>query len=183
MTDEELEAEEAMALATIEAKLSSTNQDVEAARILTPVESVEKSLAKFAKDSFEIVRNDYVFHEKIQDEIVRRLDRFTENQLVALLSNDSVNLNDRVSKVMAPTMGLITTKQQAEIAAKTQMAKDGTLGNSTAKELSQSVTTDVLNGMKALTDVLDIVTRTARQVKPEPEPIDVTVEKAEEEDT
>jgi hypothetical protein len=78
---------------------------------------------------------------------------------------------------MAPTMGLITTKQQAEIAAKAQMAKDGGVvsGSSTTRELGQSVTADVLNGMKALTDVLTIVGQASMQIRTDDTPtVDVT---------
>jgi hypothetical protein len=176
MTDEELRLEEAKALAILESKLAVADPVVEAARIKTPVESVEDGLAKFARDSFEIVRDDYLFHRDLQDEVRKRLDRFTESQLIALLSNDSVSLNDRVSKVMAPSMSLITTKQQAEIAAKAQIEKvTGDSANpSTMRALNEQVTADVLNGAKALTDVLTMMMTQARQQVPPPDPINVT---------
>jgi hypothetical protein len=74
-----------------------------------------------------------------------------------LLSNDSVNLNDRVSKVMAPTFSLITSKQQAEIAARTQQEKMGPGGVSSStniKEINQALDADLLNGLKAFNDLM-----------------------------
>jgi hypothetical protein len=168
MEEEELEYEEAKALAVIEAKLSETNDSVEKARIRTPVESVENSLAVFARDSFEVIRSDYEFHQKIQNEVGRRLEKFTENQLIALLSNDSVNLNDRVSKVMAPTFGLITSKQQAEMAAKQKDTVSLPNGKVSMDDLNRDKQADLLNGMKALNDLLgSLQSAAARQKSPE----------------
>jgi hypothetical protein len=163
--DEEENFEEAKALAVIESKLSATSSAVSSAKIITPVESVEKSLAQFARDSFEIVRNDYDFHQKIQGEVTKRLDKFTENQLIALLSNDSVNLNDRVSKVMAPTFGLITSKQQSEIAARsTQDKAEGRISGG-VKQINESMDADLLNGIKAFNDMLNVLQSAASKQK------------------
>ena len=43
----------------------------------SPVSSVETALSEFVKDSFDVTRKDYEFNNKIQEEIAKRLDEFS----------------------------------------------------------------------------------------------------------
>ena len=91
----------------------------------SPIRDVEKSLGDFTKHTFEIINKEYKFQETIEAEIAARLQLdakdggFTAKELIALHTNNSVNLNDRVSKVLGPTFTLMTEEVKAEIAART----------------------------------------------------------------
>lgn len=92
-------------------------QQVQNARIDTPSEVVEKKLSEFVADAFSATNKDLEFNEKLKSELVNRLPSLSDNQIIALFSNTNVNLNDKMSKLIAPTVGLMTAEKQAEIQA------------------------------------------------------------------
>lgn len=95
----------------------------------SPVRDVENSLGSFTKHTFEIIKDEYDFQKCIEAEIQARLQLeakdggFTAKELIALHTNNSVNLNDRISKVLGPTFSLMTEEVKAEIAARTAAEK------------------------------------------------------------
>ncbi len=95
----------------------------------SPVRDVEDSLGSFTKHTFEIIKDEYDFQKCIEAEIQARLQLeakdggFTAKELIALHTNNSVNLNDRISKVLGPTFSLMTEEVKAEIAARTAAEK------------------------------------------------------------
>ena len=105
------------ALSTMDKTLTTIPEDVKEAEISSPIKSVENSLSQFVKDSFDVTRKDFEFNEAIQAEIMARLPEMKNTELIALLTNNKVNDNDRVSKILAPTFQLMTAKQNAEIQA------------------------------------------------------------------
>jgi hypothetical protein len=119
--DEELTKEEAdKNIAILQemndlAKTSSKN--VQQARMNeAPVRDVESSLASFTKHTFNIISEEYDFQKDIEKEIRARLQLseknggFSSKELIALHTNNFVNLNDRVSKVLGPTFQLMTSE-------------------------------------------------------------------------
>lgn len=104
---------------------TTPSKEVDAAKLDNerPIKDVEESLSAFTKHTFDIIKEEYNFQKEIETEISQRLQLdandggFTSNQLIALHTNNSVNLNDRISKVLGPTFQLMTSKQQAEIQA------------------------------------------------------------------
>lgn len=94
-----------------------------------PVRDVETSLASFTKHTFNIISDEYTFQKKIEQEIEARLQLseknggFSSKELIALHTNNFVNLNDRVSKVLGPTFQLMTSEINADIAARAQIEK------------------------------------------------------------
>lgn len=90
----------------------------------SPVRDVENSLGSFTRHTFEIINDEYDFQKSIEAEIQARLQLeakdggFTSKELIALHTNNSVNLNDRISKVLGPTFTLMTEEVKAEIAAR-----------------------------------------------------------------
>ena len=121
--DEELVNTEIQTLESMNNMLKQDTQNVVAARIDTPTEAVEKKLSDFVADAFKATDKDFAFNEQLKAELSRRMPNMTDNQFIALFSNYNVNLNDRVSKIIAPTFGMMQTKQQAEIAAAKQAAQ------------------------------------------------------------
>lgn len=145
-------------LSIIDEKLENVPQEVQDAKITSPVSSVENSLSKFFNDAINASINDFKFNCKIQDEIESRLHSFNNAELITLLTNNKTSDNDRTSKILGPSFQLMTAKQQAEIAAITQASKNNetTMNNSTAaaKELNASVSKDVLKGMQQLYNMI-----------------------------
>lgn len=95
----------------------------------SPIRDVENSLGSFTQHTFEIIKDEYDFQKDIQNEIRARLQLdvkdggFTGKEIIALHTNNSVNLNDRISKVLGPTFTLMTEEVKAEIAARTAQEK------------------------------------------------------------
>lgn len=120
-------------IATLETmnKLANTDSPaVKEARLdSAPIRDVESSLASFTKHTFNIISEEYDFQKKIEDEIKARLQLseknggFSSKELIALHTNNFVNLNDRVSKVLGPTFQLMTSEVNADIAARASIEK------------------------------------------------------------
>lgn len=120
-------------IATLETmnKLAGTDSPaVKEARLdSAPIRDVESSLASFTKHTFNIISEEYDFQKKIEDEIKARLQLseknggFSSKELIALHTNNFVNLNDRVSKVLGPTFQLMTSEVNADIAARASIEK------------------------------------------------------------
>ena len=123
----QVEADKAITeLQTLEKLATMPSENVAVAKLNeSPIRDVEKSLGDFTKHTFEIINKEYQFQETIEAEIEARLQLdakdggFTAKELIALHTNNSVNLNDRVSKVLGPTFTLMTEEVKAEIAART----------------------------------------------------------------
>jgi hypothetical protein len=132
---------------------------VENSKIISPIASVEESLAQFVKDSFEVTKKDYEFNQKLQAELAARLPSMTNSELITLHSNSNVNNNDRVSKMLGPSFSMITTKQQAEIAAAKSQESQVVIntGMQTMAALNNDASKDVLQGMAALSNLLQAV--------------------------
>lgn len=122
---------------------TTPSKEVDAAKLDSerPIKDVEESLSAFTKHTFDIIKEEYNFQKEIETEISQRLQLdtndggFTSNQLIALHTNNSVNLNDRISKVLGPTFQLMTSKQQAEIQA-----------NATAKAAAEKASVNINMG-------------------------------------
>ena len=69
-------------------------KNVQAAIIEKPTEVVEKRLSDFVADAFNATNKDFAFQEKLKDELLKRFSSMTDAQIIALYSNNSVNLND-----------------------------------------------------------------------------------------
>lgn len=128
---EELNNEQAIEMLEKMQSLANTpSVSVEKARLHeAPVRDVETSLAAFTKHTFNVISEEYDFQKKIEQEIAARLmldekqGGFSSKELIALHTNNFVNLNDRVSKVLGPTFQLMTSEINADIAARAALEK------------------------------------------------------------
>lgn len=107
--------------------------EVEEVKINNPSTKVEEALASYidTKTKMDLKRND--FSELIMQKISSRLDTMSTEQLLGLFGTDRVTSTDAMSKILGPTTQMLTTKQQAEIAAEGRRAaaaeKAGQNGN------------------------------------------------------
>ena len=123
-----------------------TVESVDNAVIVKPVEAVEQKLADFVADAFKATNKDLAFNESLKSEILKRLPKMSDNQIIALFSNNAVNTNDRISKIIAPTFGLMTAEQNALLA---MLAKQQTPQGQTVVNVgnTDSLQPSVLDGM------------------------------------
>lgn len=149
-------------LESINTALSMVPPEVEDAKIIKPVEAVEQKLSEFVADAFKATNKDLAFNESIKEELIKRLHTLSDNQLIALFSNTAVNNNDRISKLIAPTFGLMTAEQQALLALlqKQQTAAAGNVPGAPAEDVTQSLAgmekDDVRDIMQGLQSVFSI---------------------------
>ena len=139
---------------------------------VTPIDDVEKSLSAFVDDAFNMTRSEFEFQKQVQDHILTRLDKFTENQLIALVSNSGVNSADKIAKTMNPWVQLATARQQAQIQAesaeRTAAIQTGngpvvSMAGSALKEVNRSASKEVLQGMDALSKILEFAVASAKK--------------------
>jgi hypothetical protein len=167
MSDQELINTEITTLENMNDLLKEDTENVKNAIIESPTEVVERRLSDFVADAFNATNKDFAFQERLKDELLKRVGSLTDAQLINLFSNNFVNLNDRVSKVIAPTFGMMQTKQQAEIASAKQLAAQqiivnpqGGGANSPISNPTQSMSgdakdiSDILAGGTVLTQLL-----------------------------
>lgn len=139
LTDQELINTEISTMENMNELLKQDTQNVVEARIEKPTELVEKKLSDFVTDAFNATNKDFAFQEQLKTELLKRVGTMTDNQIIALYSNNSVNLNDRVSKVLGPTFGMIQSKQRAEIDASAKMAQNQIIVNPQQTNVSSKI--------------------------------------------
>lgn len=163
LPEDNLATQEINVLEGMNKMLESNTDAVELAKIDTPVEAVEKKLSDFITDAFKATNRDFEFNERLKGELLRRMPNMTDNQFIALFSNNAVNINDRVSKLIAPTISMMQAKQQAEIAAAKQQAQNQIIVAPNAQSgtginaLDPSVPSDALAGMDQFTKLLSAI--------------------------
>lgn len=166
-------------------------KDVEEAKNKeSPLEAVEDDLSKFTRDNFALLIKQSDWVQEIQNELRGRFGLsekdggLSANQLIALLTNESVNLNDRIAKLLMPTFQLMTARQQAETAAKQAELKNPniTINNGSAysqsdmrninENLPKEHAQEVLQGMTALGNLSKLLSK-LDQPKQTEEPVEV----------
>lgn len=157
--------------------LSETSQEVlDITNHNEPIQEVENSLSKFTQDAFNYIREECKFQSEIEAEIRRRLTLeekeggFTANQMIALLTNNTVNLNDRISKVLAPTFQLMTAKQQAEIAKSNELKNasvtiNNGISNDEMRKLNAQSSQEILQGLTNLNNLLNALSIKKEQIE------------------
>lgn len=152
-------------IATLE-KMNELSQitpaSVTAVKIESPTEAVEQKLSDFVRDAFAATNKDLEFNEKLKEELLSRLDSMSENQLLALFSSTNLNLNDKISKLIAPTFQLMTAKQNAEIAernrqeAAQQAAVNVNIGNSQGmRSVNEIAPQEALQGLNTIFNLIN----------------------------
>lgn len=110
---------------------------------------VEQSVSDFVQDSFKDLRSDFRFEQAIQEEVKQRLGTLNNAELITALSNTSSSLNEKLARVLSPTFSVITSKQQAEIAASKSQVNNiqvNNLGN-------LDIPSEVLQGLDTLSKI------------------------------
>jgi hypothetical protein len=133
-----------------EEDLQQLEQIQTAAKEITPVSLIEHSLSKFLNDTFVMVREEDDYQKSIKAEVIKRLPDLKPSELIALATSATTNKNDAISKVIAPTMQLLTAAQQNEMASKQKDIQAHSINQTNIREINNTAPSDVLNGLQAL---------------------------------
>ena len=140
-----------------------------------PTKQIEGSLSKFLEDVFEMTRAEDAYQNAIKQQILEKLPEMKPNELISLVTSASTNKNDLISKIISPTMQLLSAAQQNEMASRRDALIASSQNNqpSDIRSLNQAATTDTLVGLQALFNLMNTVERAA--------PVETTKESSSEE--
>src|SRR5574344_1763611 len=141
-------------LMTTEEQIHALSQEV------TPVTVMENSLSAFMGDVFDQVRKEEDYQQKIKSQIIKNLPTMKNQELIALMTSASTNKNDLISKVISPTMGLMTAAQKNEMAERKEMIKnkeETIIGHGNLSQMTAMAPSEVLAGLQALFNMANAV--------------------------
>lgn len=98
------------ALATIDKTENKENE--------SPIGMVEKTVADFLNKAIEATLSSNRLATALEDSLINDLPEMKPNEKIALINIERSSMNDRIFKLLSPSFGLLTAKQQAEIQAK-----------------------------------------------------------------
>ena len=135
-----------------------TEQQIhEIAEKSTPVKLIENSLAKFLQDTFMMAREEDEYQKKLKEEIIRRLPDMKPSELIALMTSASTNKNDMLSKLISPTMSLLTASQQNELSLR-QAEKSPQYTQNNIKEINTNTPAEIMIGLESLRHFMSSLT-------------------------
>ena len=140
--------EENKTLATVSEKTIA-----EVAEKVTPVSMMTNALSTFMADIFEEVRQEDMYINTLRQDIIADLPNMKPSEKIALITSETTNRNDMASKVIAPTMQLLTTMQQNEIAERKERMKEEekkVINISNVSQVAEAAPSDVLKGLQQL---------------------------------
>lgn len=137
------------ALATIDKTESKENE--------SPIGMVEKSVADFLNKAIEATMASNRLAVALEDSLIEDLPEMKPNEKIALMNIERSSMNDRLFKLLSPSFGLLTAKQQAEIQAKAKQESQNAAvqvnigqGNSQDSIVASKTPADVENGLNTL---------------------------------
>lgn len=80
------------------------------------ISKVEKQLVDYYEEITHSTESDIEFNEYMKEELKMKFSEMSAKEMMNFYTNYNVNLNDKISKSLAPVSQLLTAKQQAEIA-------------------------------------------------------------------
>jgi hypothetical protein len=123
-----------------------------------PTKQIEGSLSKFLEDVFEMTRAEDAYQMAIKQQILEKLPEMKPNELISLVTSASTNKNDLISKILSPTMQLLSAAQQNEMASR----RDALLATqnqqnqpSDIRAINQAASTEALVGLQALFNLMN----------------------------
>jgi len=113
------------------------------------VKLIEDSLAGFLGKTFQMAIDEDDYQKQIKDAIIAKLPDMKPSELIALATSASTNKNDLISKLVTPTMQLLTAAQQNELSLR-QQEKQPVLSQTNIREINHAAPGEILQGLQAL---------------------------------
>jgi hypothetical protein len=140
----------------------------EAVTQLTPVSLIEKSLSSFLDNAFRMAINDDLVRRELLQELVNRKKDLKSTELIAALTSFHTNQNDMISKLISPSMQLLTAAQQNEMSAR-QKIENPQYQQTNIREINAQASPDVLSGLSALFNLVTTMKPAQKEELPEKE--------------
>lgn len=130
-----------------------TQEDIEKVLAkVSPVAIMTDSLKDFYKDVFDMGRQQEDYLNFLRQGVMKDWDKFKPSEKAALITAETSNRNDLVSKVVTPLTQLLTSAQANELADKRERdkSKQDFQSPSNIRSISELAPTEVLVGLQAL---------------------------------
>lgn len=132
---------------------------------VTPVSMMTNALSTFMADIFEEVRQEDLYIQELRKDILNDLPNMKPSEKIALITSETTNRNDMASKVIAPTMQLMTALQQNELAERKEKMKEQEVRQvsvSNIGQVSAIAPSEVLTGLQALFSLQNVAAPSPR---------------------
>lgn len=128
----------------------------------SPIRIVENSIANFLEQAIKVTIDSTKLSQALENSLIDSLPEMKTDEKIALFNIERSSNNDRLFKLISPTINMITAKQQAEIQA--QAKKDAQQaavqvnvnggGNSLDSLVASKTSAEVETGLNALFQLL-----------------------------
>lgn len=127
----------------------------------TPLESVEKSVATFIDKSIEATIASSRLAAALEESLIFDLDKMKPEEKIALLNIERSAMNDRISKLITPTIGATVQQEQARMQMKQQAVTNNPAvqvniggGNPLDAQLAAKASPEAISGLDVLSKLL-----------------------------
>lgn len=154
---------------------------------VTPVDIVELSVAKFLQSAMDTAVESKRLKNALEDSLIEDLPKMNVSEKITLFNIERSSSNDRDFKLISPSIGMVTARQQAMIqAASKAEAQQAAVqvnvqagGNARDAATAASVSPEVGSGLNTIFQLL--ASRSAQLQAAKAEAVDVEAEASSEE--
>ena len=154
---------------------------------VTPVDIVELSVAKFLQSAMDTAVESKRLKNALEDSLIEDLPKMNVSEKITLFNIERSSSNDRDFKLISPSIGMVTARQQAMIqAASKAEAQQAAVqvnvqagGNARDAATAASVSPEVSSGLNTIFQLL--ASRSAQLQAAKAEAVDAEVETSSEE--
>lgn len=154
---------------------------------VTPVDIVELSVAKFLQSAMDTAVESKRLKNALEDSLIEDLPKMNVSEKITLFNIERSSSNDRDFKLISPSIGMVTARQQAMIqAASKAEAQQAAVqvnvqagGNARDAATAASVSPEVSSGLNTIFQLL--ASRSAQLQAAKAEAVDVEAEASSEE--
>lgn len=118
---------------------------------ITPVDIVESSVADFLGKAIDVTLYSSKLSQALENDLVSDIPNMSTSEKITLFNIDRSSANDRLFKLLSPTIGLISARQQAMIQA---------AGKEAAQQAAVQVNVNAAGGVDA-----NVAANTPQEVK------------------
>ena len=136
---------------------------------VTPVTLMTNGLSAFMNDVFEMSRQEDLYIQQLRQNILADWNTFKPETKAMIVTSETTNRNDLASKVIAPSMQMLTALQQNELAERKermQQKENAVIHASSIQQVSAAAPAEVLAGLQALFNMSNVMTPQSRNITP-----------------
>lgn len=126
-------------------------------KTITPMDMVEHSVADFLEKAISATVASNRLSQALEDNLIESLPTMKTEEKITLFNIERTSSNDRLFKLLSPTFGVITSRQQAEIQAQSKRDSQQSAvqvnigaGNSVDAAIASKTSAEVETGLNTL---------------------------------